>query len=145
MVYDLNRWKYFCPSSYWKVTFDDDFIVANEITAEAILQLDFLEAKECVFNLAGGKIQIDATEFGIEWPSSLISQAATFSAYKNKNTVEVLIGIIPSGAIVFVSPTYEGSISDKKLVERSNLLDLLEEGDEICPTKALIYKTYLLP
>ena len=59
------------------------------------------------------RLIIDATEFGIEWPSLLVSQAATFSVYKNKNTVKVLIGIIPSGAIVFVSPMYEGSISDK--------------------------------
>lgn len=49
------------------------------------------------------RLIIDATEFGIERPSSLVSQAATFSAYKNKNTVKVLIGIIPSGAIVFFS------------------------------------------
>ena len=49
--------------------------------------------------------------------------------------MKVLIGIIPSGAIVFVSPTYEGSISDKKLVERSKLLDLLEIGDEIMADK----------
>ena len=33
------------------------------------------------------RLIIDATEFGIEHPSSLVSQAATFSAYKNKNTV----------------------------------------------------------
>lgn len=46
-----------------------------------------------------------------------------------------MIGIIPSGAIVFVSPMYEGSISDKKLAECSNLLDLLEVGDEITANK----------
>ena len=58
---------------------------------------------------------IDATEFGIECPSSLACQVATFSAYKNKNMVKVLVGIIPGGTIVFVSLTYEGSISDKNL------------------------------
>ena len=56
------------------------------------------------------RLIIDATEFGIEHPSSLVSQSTTFSAYKNKNTVKVLIGIMPSGAIVFISLTYEGSI-----------------------------------
>jgi len=59
---------------------------------------------------------IDATEFQVERPSSLLSQSCTFSSYKNRNTVKVLIGIIPSGAIPYVSSTYEGSISDKRLV-----------------------------
>ena len=91
------------------------------------------------------RLIIDATEFGIERPSLLVSQAATFSAYKNKNTVKVLIGIIPSGAIVFVSPTYEGSISDKKLFEQSNLLDLLEVGDEIMADRGFDIQDLLAP
>ena len=78
------------------------------------------------------RLIIDATEFGIERPSSLLSQSTTFSSYKNKNTVRVLVGIMPSGGIVFISPTYEGSVSDKKLVEVSGLLDMLEES---WPTK----------
>ena len=61
------------------------------------------------------KLIIDATEFGIEHSSSLVSQSTTFSSYKNKNTVKILVGIMPSGGIVFISPTYEGSISDKKI------------------------------
>ena len=48
------------------------------------------------------RLIIDATEFGIKRPSSLVSQSSTFSSYKIKNTLKVLIGIIPSGPIVFV-------------------------------------------
>ena len=51
------------------------------------------------------RLIIDATEFSVERPSSLLSQASTFSAYKNKNTVKVLVGITPSGVISFVSQT----------------------------------------
>ena len=76
------------------------------------------------------RLIIDATEFNVECPSSLLSQATTFSAYKNTNTVKVLVGITPSGAISFVSQAYEGSISDRKLVEFSGLLGKLEGGDE---------------
>ena len=43
--------------------------------------------------------------------------------------MKVLVGITPSGAISFVSDCYEGSISDKKLVEVSGLLQKLEPGD----------------
>ena len=57
----------------------------------------------------------------------------------------MLIGIIPSGAVVFVSPTYEGSISDKKLVEQSGLLDKLEVGDEIMADKGLDIQDLLAP
>ena len=91
------------------------------------------------------RLIIDATEFGIERPSSLVSQAGTFSSYKNKNTIKVLIGIIPSGAIVFVSPTYEGSISDKKLVQVSGLLEKLQVGDEVMADKGFDIQNLLAP
>ena len=49
------------------------------------------------------RIIIDATELVIERPSSLSHQSATFSNYKNRNTVKVLVGITPSGVISCVT------------------------------------------
>ena len=91
------------------------------------------------------RIIIDATEFFIERPSSLLSQSATFSSYKNRNTIKVLIGITPSGAISFVSEAYEGSISDRKLVEVCGLLQKLEPGDEIMADKGFTIQDLLVP
>lgn len=91
------------------------------------------------------RIIIDATEFSIERPSSLLSQACTFSSYKNRNTVKVLIGVTPSGAISFVSEAYEGSISDRKLVEVSGLLEKLEAGDEVMADKGFTIQDLLIP
>ena len=91
------------------------------------------------------RIIIDATEFAVERPSSLLSQACTFSSYKNKNTVKVLIGVTPSGAISFVSEAYEGSISDRKLIEASGLLDNLESGDEVMADKGFKIQDLLTP
>ena len=89
------------------------------------------------------RIIIDATEFTIERPSSLVSQSNTFSTYKSRNTVKVLIGVTPSGAI---SDCYEGSISDKKkLVEVSGLLEKLEPGDEIMADKGFLIQDMLAP
>ena len=52
---------------------------------------------------------------------------------------------MPSGGIVFISPTYEGSISDKKLVEISGLLEKLEVGDEIMADKGFDIQDLLTP
>jgi len=91
------------------------------------------------------RIIIDATEFPIQRPSSLLSQSCTFSAYKNRNTVKILIGVTPSGAISFVSDAYEGSISDRKLVEVCGLLEKLEPGDEIMADKGFTIQDMLVP
>jgi len=91
------------------------------------------------------RIIIDATEFQVQRPSSLLTQACTFSAYKNRNTVKVLIGVTPSGAISFVSEAYEGSISDKKLVDVRGLLDKLEPGDEVMADKGFLIQDLLIP
>ena len=88
---------------------------------------------------------IDATEFQVERPSSLLTQSYTFSSYKNRNTVKVLIGIIPSGVIAYVSFAYEGSISDKKLVEVCGILEKLECGDEIMSDKGFQIQDLLAP
>lgn len=91
------------------------------------------------------KLIIDATEFGIEHSSSLVSQSTTFSSYKNKNTVKILVGIMPSGGIVFISPTYEGSISDKKIGWNQWAVRKLEVGDEIMAEKGFDIKDLLAP
>ena len=57
----------------------------------------------------------------------------------------MLIGITPSGAISFVSQSYEGSISGRKLVELSGLLQMLEPGDEIMADKAFLIQDILVP
>ena len=91
------------------------------------------------------RLIIDATEFQVERLSSLLTQSCTFSSYKNRNTVKVLIGIIPSGVIAYVSSTYEGSICDKKLVEVCGILEKLECGDEIMADKGFQIQDLLAP
>ena len=91
------------------------------------------------------RLILDATEFSVNRPSSLLSQACTFSAYKNRNTVKVLVGITPSGAVSFVSEVYEGSISDRRLVEVSGLLEKLQPGDEVMADKGFTIQDLLTP
>ena len=77
------------------------------------------------------RVIIDATEIFVEQPALPELQQLTFSSYKNHNTYKGLIGISPTGAVIFVSDLYPGCISDKELTRRSRLLDKLEEGDSI--------------
>ena len=74
---------------------------------------------------------IDATEIYIEKPANPEAQQLTFSSYKNSNTLKALVGIVPKGAISFVSTLYGGSISDKELTDRSGLINKLKHGDAI--------------
>ena len=56
-------------------------------------------------------------------PSSLKAQPNLYSSYKHHVTYKGLVGISPSGAIIFISQLYDGTISDKEIVARSGILD----------------------
>ena len=72
-------------------------------------------------------IVIDCTEIFIERPSDLLSRAQVWSNYKH-STIKFLIGITPQGTISYVSECAGGRMSDKELVEQSNLIDYLNPG-----------------
>ena len=80
-----------------------------------------------VFKIRYSNVQmiIDCFEIQISKPSDPLKQAQTWSQYKNCNTVKYLIGCTPNGLISFISEGYGGRISDKALVEKSKLLDIL--------------------
>lgn len=77
------------------------------------------------------RVIIDATEFFIEKPTSPCAQKATWSDYKHHNTLKLLVGIAPCGAFTFISKLWSGSTSDRKIVQESGLIDLLEKGDHL--------------
>ena len=58
-----------------------------------------------------------------------------FSSYKNTTTAKGLLGIALSGAPVFISDLYTGSISDKDITRQSGILELLEKGDDYMADK----------
>ena len=64
---------------------------------------------------------LDATEIPIEKPKHVLDQQATWSTYKNKNTLKTMIGITPRGLISYVSDTFGGATSDRQIIERSSL------------------------
>ena len=77
------------------------------------------------------RIILDCTEFPIQKPSALKAQRETWSSYKHRNTYKALVGITPDGTVSYVSSLYGGAALDKFIVQDSDVLDLLEPGDNV--------------
>jgi DDE superfamily endonuclease len=92
------------------------------------------------------KVVIDGTEIPIQKPSNIQEQSATWSSYKNRNTLKCLIGISPRGCVTFVSAAYGGSASDRQIFERSDLMQnkhLLQKGDSVMADRGFIVQDLL--
>lgn len=83
---------------------------------------------------------LDATECFIEKPSQVREQAATWSNYKNPNTIKTMIGISPRGQVIYISDTYGGHTSDRQNIERSALLqeNKFEKKDSIMTDRGIM-------
>jgi len=83
---------------------------------------------------------VDGTEFPIEKPSNLRDQSCTWSSYKNRNTLKVMMGISPRGDVTYISDAFGGSASDRQIVEQSELLSdgILSAGDSIMADRVFI-------
>lgn len=71
---------------------------------------------------------IDCSEVFIERPSNLLARAQVWSNYKHHSTIKFLIGITPQGTISHISPAVGGRMSDKEIVEQSQLINDLLPG-----------------
>ena len=91
------------------------------------------------------RVIVDGTECGIKKPSNPKSQQKTFSTYKNKNTVKVLVGATPGGLVSFVSDSYGGSTSDRQITERSSLLYDVDPKDSIMADKGFNVQDLFAP
>ena len=65
---------------------------------------------------------IDCTESFCQSPSSLNTQSCLYSNDKSHVTHKGLVGISRSGAVIFVSQLYDGSICNKKIANKSGFL-----------------------
>ncbi|XP_052213324.1 uncharacterized protein LOC127849625 [Dreissena polymorpha] len=91
------------------------------------------------------RVIIDGTECPIKKPKNPTAQQATFSTYKNRNTVKVLVGSTPGGLISYVSPAYGGATSDRQIVERSSLTRLCSKSDSIMADKGFNVQDIFAP
>lgn len=91
------------------------------------------------------RVIIDGTECPISKPHQPVAQQATFSSYKNRNTMKVLVGVTPGGLVSYVSDAYGGSTSDRQTIERSRIPQMCDPGDEIMADKGFNVEDLLQP
>ena len=77
------------------------------------------------------RVVIDCTEVYTKRPSGLTGRKQLFSNYKHHNTAKFLVGIAPSGAIIYVSNMWGGRASDQLITRECGLLDLLKPGQTL--------------
>ena len=94
-------------------------------------------------NYPATRVIIDCTEIFIQKPTSPAAQRATWSEYKGHNTMKTLVGITPSGFFSFVSKLWSGSTSDRKLTQKSGILELIEEGDHVMADRGFTIRDLL--
>ena len=70
-------------------------------------------------------------------------QGNLYSSYKNHSTYKCLVGIAPSGAVMYISDAFEGSMSDNDIVKKSGFLDKLEAGDMILADRGFTIRDIL--
>ena len=47
------------------------------------------------------------------------------------NCYQLLIAVNPAGGMAYISEPFEGALSDRKIVEKCDILDFIERGDVI--------------
>ena len=76
-------------------------------------------------------IILDCTEVFIQRPKKLMTRAQTYSDYKSHNTGKVLIGVAPSGYMMFVSEVFGGRASDKYIISQSGFYNYILPRDQV--------------
>jgi len=91
------------------------------------------------------RVIIDGMECPIKKPKHPLAQQATFSSYKNHNTLKVVVGSSPEGLISVVSPAYGGSVSDRQVIECMGLGNVCDAGDSVMADKGFNIQDLLAP
>jgi len=87
---------------------------------------------ECFENFDSERIVLDCTELLSQTPGSLAAHKHMHSNYKHHSTVKFLVGMSPSGAVIYISRMWGGRASDKKITsEADDLIRSLQSGDTV--------------
>ena len=81
------------------------------------------------------RVIIDATEVKCESPKGVRQNVMLYSSYKNHCTLKWLVGVAPSGEIIYVSEPYGGRATDSLITAESGLVEKLEPNDIVLADK----------
>ncbi|XP_061718749.1 uncharacterized protein LOC133526235 [Cydia pomonella] len=110
------------------------FVKGIECLANFFQNLIFLPAPDQIeaqlphkFKVRYPNVQciLHSLEIEIKTLTDPLRQAQTWSEDKYGHTLKYLIGCTPNGFVAFVSKGYGGGVSDKDILEGSNLIDIL--------------------
>ena len=77
------------------------------------------------------RVIVDCTEIFVQTPQNFSKQANLCSNYKHHHTYKVLVGLSPTGAICYLSDAFEGAKSDKEVFLDSDIMSMLNPGDQV--------------
>ncbi|CAC5359814.1 unnamed protein product [Mytilus coruscus] len=77
-------------------------------------------------------------------PRDFRHQGNLYSSYNNHHTYKSLIGVASNGAMVYVSDLFEGSISDRAIIEKNGFLDFINSGDLILADRGFTIEDLLM-
>jgi DNA-binding Xre family transcriptional regulator len=104
----------------------------EEICCMPSVDVTTVKQADCFQNFDNVRIVLDCTEVFSQTPGSLTAHRHMHSNYKHHSTVKFLVGMSPSGAIIYVSSMWGGRASDKKITSESDQLLLsLKAGDKV--------------
>lgn len=91
------------------------------------------------------RLIIDGRECPVKRSKLSLTQQVTFSKYKNRNTVKVVVGLTPGGLISYISPAYGCSTSDHSIIESSKISTACTSGDSIMADKGFELQDLFAP
>ncbi|XP_029454331.1 uncharacterized protein LOC115089974 isoform X2 [Rhinatrema bivittatum] len=80
------------------------------------------------------RLILDCIEIKVQTESRNVPNSGTYF-YSSYTTFKGLIGISPSGTVIFLSPLFSGCISDNEIVQLSGILNLLDVNDVVIADK----------
>jgi len=89
------------------------------------------------------QVVLDCTEIFIEKPSSHVAQWQTWSEYKHRTTMKLLIGVTPNGTVNFVSRLWGGHASDRFITMNEDIIPKLESGMVVMDDKGFTIEDLL--
>lgn len=135
-----------CTASYCKKIFFETIKLLSVVLKEMIVWPEpesfQTNIPKCFENFEDTKIVLDCTEIFMQHPKNFTQQLITYSSYKGNNTWKIMTGVSPAGDIIWMSPVYGGRISDKTIVEQSDLMKYLKAGDAVMVDKGFLIDDY---